>query len=156
MKKKKSRIYGRSNKKAVKSGFEAKIIEQLTKSGKKFVYEGLTLGYISQNEYTPDLILENGIIIELKGFFRSESRTKMSLIKVQHPKSDIRIVFQRDSVVQGAQKRKDGSRMTCSEWAKKYGFIYAIGEIPESWFEGVDTEDKNSISYSSIEEYGGN
>ena len=38
------------------------------------------------------------------------------------------------ATIQGAKKRKDGSKMTCKEWAERYGFKYAEGEeIPDKW-----------------------
>ena len=37
------------------------------------------------------------------------------------------------AVLKGAKKRKDGSKMTCAEWAERHGFLYAEKEIPDDW-----------------------
>ena len=59
----------------------------------------------------------------------------MRSMKEQHPELDIRFLFQRaNSTLQGAKKRKDGSKMTCGEWATKYNFIWAEEIIPDDWF----------------------
>ncbi len=60
------------------------------------------------------------MIIEAKGHFRPEAMRKMVAVKRQHPLLDIRIVFY--------SKNK---RYT--KWAEKYGFPYAIGDIPDEW-----------------------
>lgn len=35
-------------------------------------------------------------------------------------------------------KRKDGTKMTQSEWCKKHGFKYAIGEVPKEWIYNIE------------------
>jgi hypothetical protein len=83
--------------------------------------------------YIPDLKIGD-IFIEVKGYFRSDAQRKMRNMKEQHPELDIRFLFQRNnSPVQGAKKRKNGTRMTCAEWAEKHNFIYAEEIIPEEW-----------------------
>ena len=78
--------------------------------------------------YTPDFILENGIIIEAKGWFRADDRTKMLLVNEQWPQLDIRLLFEKaDNTL---SKR---SKTTYKEWAEKHGFIWAEGLIPLSW-----------------------
>ena len=69
------------------------------------------------------------------GAARTSAQRKMRAVKKQHPEKDIRFLFQRaNATVQGAKKRKDGSKMTCKEWAERYGFKYAEGEeIPNQW-----------------------
>ncbi len=60
----------------------------------------------------------------------------MRAVKEAHPELDIRFLFMKaSSRLQGAQKRKDGTYMTCAEYADKYGFEYAEGVIPEGWFD---------------------
>ena len=74
------------------------------------------------------------IYIEIKGYFRQDAQRKMRNMKEQHPELDIRFLFQRgNSPVQGAKKRNDGSKMTCSEWAEKHNYIYTEEIIPEEW-----------------------
>jgi anaerobic ribonucleoside-triphosphate reductase len=48
----------------------------------------------------------------------------MAAIKRQHPERDVRIIFY-------AKRAKD------IKWCEKYGFRYAIGEIPKEWFDGL-------------------
>ena len=52
------------------------------------------------------------------------------------PKAGLGFVFQKaSSTIQGAKKRKDGSKMTCQEWADRNGFIWAEQTIPEEWLK---------------------
>lgn len=96
------------------------------------MFEGLTIPYIKKpSTYTPDfLILDNGILVESKGYFLSEDRTKHLLVREQHPDLDIRFVFARAS----APLRK-GSRTTYATWAAKHGFQWAQSSIPREWIK---------------------
>jgi hypothetical protein len=76
-----------------RSGFEAKLAHQLQRGGVAFEYETLKLEYRKVATYTPDFILPNGIIIEAKGVWTVEDRTKHLLVREQHPHLDIRLVF---------------------------------------------------------------
>ena len=80
-----------------RSGFESKLAHQLKRSGVEFKYETLTIEYQKVSTYTPDFILPNGIIVEAKGVWTVEDRTKHLLVRKQHPHLDIRMVFQRAS-----------------------------------------------------------
>ena len=116
--------------------FEKKILEQLESlSTKKVLYEHLRLPYTTSHEYLSDFFIQGtNIIIEAKGGGRAWSpqvRRKMLDVRDQHPEYDIRFVFYSDRPF-GA-KRKDGTKMTQSEWCKKHGFKYAIGEVPKEW-----------------------
>ncbi len=121
-----------------RSGLEDSVAEQLNDSGVGFDYEETKLSYIKPEKshtYTPDFYLpKQNIFIETKGLFTSADRQKMRLIKDQYPDLDIRFIFQKlNSTVQGAKRRKDGTKMTCAEWAERHGFIYAEEIIPEEW-----------------------
>lgn len=79
--------------------------------------------------YRPDfLLLANGILIESKGYFLAEDRTKHLLVKEQHPSLDIRFVFSR-----ARNPLRKGSRTTYAAWAEKHGFRWAEGDIPLDW-----------------------
>jgi hypothetical protein len=78
--------------------------------------------------YTPDFILPNGIIIEAKGVWTVEDRTKHLLVRAQHPHLDIRLVF-----MNAANKIRKGSDTTYAKWCDKKGIIYADKIIPKSW-----------------------
>ena len=118
----------------LKGTFEQRVINKLEKRGVSYQYEPHNLPYTVERKYIPDLLVGD-TYIELKGFFRQDAQRKMKAVKAQHPDLDIRFLFQNAaSPVHGAKKRKDGSKMTCAEWADRYGFIWAEGEeIPEEW-----------------------
>lgn len=114
--------------------FEQRVMKKLEDKGVSYSYEPHPLPYRVERQYIPDLLI-NETYIELKGFFRQDAQRKMKAVKAQHPNLDIRFLFQRgNSPIHAAKKRKDGSKMTCAEWADKYGFLWAEGEeIPEEW-----------------------
>lgn len=116
-----------------KGTFEARVVADLTDRGITYEYESTKLPYTVLRNYIPDLKVGD-MFIEVKGYFRQDAQRKMRNVKQQHPDKDIRFLFQRlDSPVQGAKKRKDGSKMTCAEWAERHGFLYAEKEIPDEW-----------------------
>lgn len=106
-------------------------------STKKVHYEALKLPYVTEHEYLADFTIEGTkIVIEAKGGGRAWSpqvRQKMLAVKKQHPEYDIRFVFYSDRPF-GAL-RKDGTKMTQSEWCLRHGFKYAIGEVPKEWLQ---------------------
>ena len=110
-----------------RSKFEETIADTLSVRKVPFGYETETVSYIVERTYKPDFILENGIYIEAKGYFRSADQRKHRAIKNQHPDLDIRFVFLRLS------SRVQVSQMTCQEWCEKYDFLYAEKEIPKEW-----------------------
>ena len=69
-----------------------------------------------------------GIFIESKGWFLPEDRKKHLLIKKQHPKLDIRIVFQNPN-----GKIRKGSKTTYANFCDKHEIIWASKEIPTQW-----------------------
>lgn len=80
------------------------------------------------HKYTPDVILDNGIIVEIKGRFTTHDRKKMVLVIEQNPELDIRILFERDHTL---SKR---SKTRYTEWCKKRNIKCAVGrEIPKEW-----------------------
>ena len=118
-----------------KGTFEARVIEDLNERGVSYQYEPDKMAYYVERHYIPDLAVGN-MIVELKGYLRQDSQRKMKSIKAQYPDLDIRFVFQKaSSTIQGAKKRKDGSKMTCGEWADRQGFVWAEGTIPEEWLQ---------------------
>lgn len=66
--------------------------------------------------------------IEYKGNFTGPDRTKMLLVKKQHPDLDIRLVFGR-----ATNKLNRASKTTYAMWADKYGFPWSEKVIPEEW-----------------------
>ena len=116
-----------------RSGLEEETSKFLTDNGAKFTYEEMKIKYLqpaTERQYTPDFVLENGIIIETKGRFLVADRKKHILIKRQHPNLDIRFVFSNSK-----QKLNKASRTTYADWCVKNGFQYADKEIPIHWIK---------------------
>jgi hypothetical protein len=92
-----------------RSGLEIKVKDYLKEKKVKFKYEAIKIEWedLMYRTYTPDFILQNGIIIEVKGRFTSDDRRKHVAIKKQHPDLDIRFVF-------------ENSRRKLSKGAKEY------------------------------------
>ena len=82
----------------------------------------------SNHTYTPDFVLDNGIIIETKGLFSTEDRQKHILVKAQHPDRDIRLVFSNAHA-----KIAKGSKTTYAMWADHNGIPWAHRTIPPDW-----------------------
>jgi len=117
-----------------RSTLEERVQLNLNARGIAYEYEPCKLPYTVTRNYIPDLKIGD-IYIEVKGYFRQDAQRKMRSMKEQHPELDIRFLFQRGkSTVQGAKKRKDGTKITCAEWAEKHNFIYAEEIIPDEWF----------------------
>ena len=111
-----------------RSGFEAKTANYLRRLGIEFEYESLKVSYMREATYTPDFILPNGIIVETKGLWTSEDRTKHLLIREQHPELDVRLCFQNAS-----NKLRKGSKTTYAMWCEKKGIKYCDKTIPKTW-----------------------
>jgi len=83
---------------------------------------------LKQRNYTPDLVLDNGIVIEIKGKFTGEMRTKMLAIRRCNPDLDIRMLFQADNWLTRKKAQK------YSDWCKRNNFTYHVGEqVPSDW-----------------------
>ena len=122
----------------MKGTFEEQVIGDLDERGVSYKYEPTKMAYYVERHYIPDLEVGT-MIVELKGYFRQDSQRKMKAVKAQYPDMDIRFVFQKASAtIQGAKKRKDGSKMTCKEWADRNGFVWAEGTIPKDCFQGAE------------------
>lgn len=119
-----------------RSGFEEKVNDSLLARGASFEYEKLTLEYIEperKRKYTPDFVVTTAsgkkIIVETKGRWLRADRLKMQLVVKQHPKLDIRFVFQNPN-----QRISKTSATTYASWCQKnLGSLYAKGDIPDSW-----------------------
>ena len=121
--------------------FESNTGEWLNARDADFEYETERIPYTTKGNYIPDFILTRRdgtkLHLETKGGGRSfdgPARRKLIAVRDQHPEIDLRIVFYTNGKC--GPKRKDGTFMRQSDWAKKHGFQYAIKEIPESWLGG--------------------
>ena len=113
-----------------RSGLEERVSKELEEAGVKYEYETQKIKDRVEEDrtYTPDFILPNGIIVETKGRFTTADRKKHLLIQKQHPKLDIRFVFQNSRA-----KLYKGAKSTYAQWCDKHGFMYADKSIPEEW-----------------------
>jgi len=119
--------------KGYRSGLEEKVAQYLLDAGVKFTYEEEVIRYIKPEKsarYTPDFVLENGIIVETKGRFLTADRLKHLLIQKQHPDLDIRFVFSRSK-----ERLSKKSSTTYAAWCQKHGFKYADETIPLEWLK---------------------
>lgn len=109
----------------------------LKKCNIKFTYEKEKIKWVDLKirTYTPDFVLENGIIIETKGRFISVDRRKHKEIKKQFPDLDIRFVFNNSR-----SKLYKGAKSSYGDWCKKHGFKYADKTIPKEWLKEVKDE----------------
>jgi hypothetical protein len=82
----------------------------------------------SSHKYTPDFVLPSGVIIEAKGIFDAEDRSKHLLVKQQHPSLDLRFVFQNAKA-----RLSKTSKTTYADWCDKHGFQWAHRHIPQEW-----------------------
>lgn len=115
------------------SGFEQEIDKQLMLAGIHGVYETLKISYVQPERtrsYTPDFPLPNGIVVETKGVFSTDDRTKHKLLKAQFPDLDLRFVFGRSST-----RLSKGSPTTYAMWCDQHGFPYADKAIPQAWLD---------------------
>jgi hypothetical protein len=115
-----------------RSGLELKVAQELDEQGVAYLYEKVKIEWedLSYRTYTPDFVLNNGIIIETKGQFTAADRRKHLAIKKQHPKLDIRFVFENSR-----RKLRKGAKSTYAEWCVKYDFLYYDRIIPEDWLK---------------------
>jgi hypothetical protein len=110
-----------------RSNFEYEFAEDLIMRGVSYEYETTRVDYEQKRFYKPDFVLDNGIIIETKGYFYSEDRTKHKLIKKQHPDLDIRFIFMNPDA------KGQASKVSNAQWCKKNGFKFARMRLPRDW-----------------------
>lgn len=115
-----------------RSGLEHKVAQSLDDQGFEYLYEKVKIEWedLAYRTYTPDFVLNNGIIIETKGMFTAADRRKHLAIKKQHPNLDIRFVFENSR-----RKLRKGAKSTYGEWCVKYDFRYYDRIIPEEWLK---------------------
>jgi len=132
----------RHNFRRYRSGLEKETASFLKPRQKQIRYELLKIEWedLRYRTYTPDFLLDNGIIIETKGIFDSEDRRKMKEVRRQHPELDIRFIFSNSKA-----KLYKGSKSRYYEWCDKNNFLWAHRVIPEDWLK-----EKGKITKSNI------
>ena len=120
-----------------RSGLEEAMAENLKERGITFTYEEEKIKWLDSKvrTYTPDFVLENGIIIETKGRFVSADRRKHKEIKKQFPDLDIRFVFSNSRA-----KLYKGAKGSYGDWCDSQGFLYLDKTIPEDWVKETKDE----------------
>ena len=115
-----------------RSGLEIKVKDYLKEHKVKFKYEAIKIEWedLMYRTYTPDFVLPNGLIIEVKGLFTASDRRKHVAIKKQHPNLDIRFVFESSK-----RKLSKGAKSTYATWCEKNKFLYADRIVPEDWLK---------------------
>lgn len=136
--------WGKKRKSGYRSGAEEVLAETLTASGVGFSYESLKLEYekpvrkgkckncdgnkvVKLATYTPDFVLDNGIIIEYKGRLTAPDRSKLLAVMRSNPDHKIKLLFGSDN------KLQKNSEKRYSDWATANGFDYAIETPPRRW-----------------------
>ncbi len=110
-----------------RSGMEAKLVPPLLARGAE--YEPVFLNYTSLigKRYIPDVVLPNGIALEIKGWFTPADRSKMIAVKQCYPLLDIRMVL-----ASPHQKLNKTSKTTQAMWCDKHDFKWSH-DVPLVW-----------------------
>lgn len=114
-----------------RSGFEETVTNNLRSNNIEHEYETIKLKYIipsTNHTYTPDVILKNGIICELKGYMDASVRKKMLLVISQNPELDIRLVFMNPRT-----KITKKSKTDYSMWATKNNIKWGVQTDILNW-----------------------
>ena len=121
--------YGKRQADGFRSGLEGKVADDLTNNGVYWEYEQRKYNLVIPRSYTPDFVLGNGTVLEVKGYFDQEDRRLIKLFKEQHSDVDIRMVFQKPH-----QKLTKTGRMTYATWCDRYNVPWCQGpSIPKDW-----------------------
>lgn len=108
--------------------FEASVLDGIKGAECEYKFEGARLPYVIHAAYYPDVVLPNGVMVEIKTYLGLEDEVKMKAVRLSHPDADIRFLFEKP------QKKMPGRQMTHGEWAIKYGFKWgATAEDIVEW-----------------------
>jgi len=124
-----------------RSIFEIEKQKELMAAKVDFGYETLKVDYVRPAEkakYTPDIVLTNGICLELKGgTFSVDDRKKAVNVQLSNPDLDIRFVFKTPNRHLTARKaRKTNKGHTYRTWCESKGFkVSSTSKIPKSWLQ---------------------
>ena len=133
-----------------RSKFEQKVASALTDAGATFNYEESVIRFeqpAKARRYTPDFILPNGIILEVKGFLSRDDRMKHKWIKEQHPNFDIRFVFMNPNT-----RISKLSKTRYREWAEKLNYPWCCGpQIPQEWLNYNPSKHTNPAPIAGAE-----
>ena len=124
--------YEKARAKGFRSGLEQIIAKQIKQARHKLRYETIKIKWVdfAIRSYTPDFVLDNGIIIEVKGFWPTADRRKHAEIQQQHSDLDIRLVFENSG-----RKIRKGSATSYGKWCEKKNIQYCDRVIPQAWLK---------------------
>lgn len=130
-----AKTYLTSNGDKCRSRYERDIVQHAIDLGLPYAYESVVLEYetaivkgtckacgatgrdvVQRRTYTPDIVLPNGIVVEIKGKFDASKRNLMRQLVRCNPDVDIRFIFMRDNRFGQAKTRK-----RYSDWARAQG-----------------------------------
>ena len=114
------RFAGKNNK------FEKRIREIAEPKG--FAYEATSITYTVQRKYIPDFVRSN-IVVEAKGMWPAEDRTKLLAVRKQNPQWKIILVFQKPY-----NKLNKTSKTTYAQWCIKNKFVWFDEQQFSFWF----------------------
>jgi predicted nuclease of restriction endonuclease-like RecB superfamily len=105
-----------------------------TKGSFVYSYEPVVFSYtLRDREYNPDfeILRKDGsaVYVEVKGYFDRDSVRKMLAVKECNPDETFVLLFAKDNPI------RKGAKMRYSDWCKKHGFDYSIGEVPDRWLK---------------------
>lgn len=119
-----------------KSDLEKAICEHLKSRDADYEYAAQEFRYTvpaTKEYYTPDIVFKRtGVNVEFKGRLTAADRKRLLLVRAQHPKLDLRLVFSDSSL-----KLTKGGKVTYSEWCEKHNFAYTDAAIPEAWIREI-------------------
>ena len=111
-----------------RSGLEEKVADLLVTLGVDYEYEETSYPYTIQHQYTPDFVLpNNGVILEVKGYWDPPSRRKIRQVIKDNPEIDLRMVFQ-DPYKRISKK----SKTTYAKWCERYGILWCAAHCISS------------------------
>jgi hypothetical protein len=116
--------------KKYRSGFEARVAQDLAERGVPFEYEGDKFPYQMQTMYVSDFVLPLGVVVECKGYLRATDRRQLKDVKRAYPDLDLRLLFQNAKAKLNWRAPKS---QTYGQWATANGFPWAEGKVPDSW-----------------------
>jgi hypothetical protein len=101
------------------------------------LYEGLRIPYVPRPKfYKPDfLILGNGIVIEGKGYWVTEDRSKIRAVHEQHPDIDLRVILATPLKTISKQ-----STTTYAAFCEHLGLPWAHLVVPDEWMHATPNE----------------
>ncbi len=133
----------------MRSNFEKTCASELMLAGVEYDYEPFQLEFMTRVRsgechecggrevyqvrwYTPDFwIKEHDCVIEAKGKFTQENRSKMLDVIKAWPELDIRMWFMYNN------KLSKKSTVRYSDWCEKHGIVYHCGKEAPSWLKDL-------------------